>query len=98
MELQPIEFRLKGGGGGCCPLKAHFIQGAGDLLGVMTWPLGHEGSARLLSTDASALVGGARFNVQTPLNVERHFRAAKRKVGGPAQCSALSDLGAVFIF
>jgi hypothetical protein len=42
MELQPTAFRLKGGGGGYCPLKVHFIQGAVDHLGEMTWPLGQE--------------------------------------------------------
>jgi hypothetical protein len=73
MELQPTAFRLKGGGGGYCPLKAHFIQGAVDLLGEMKWPLGQEGSARLLSTDASPPVEGARFNAEVNGGVPAHI-------------------------
>ena len=77
MRVASVNMELQSGcatgAGEHCPLKVHFIQGAVDLLGEMKWPLGQEGSARLLSTDASALVGGARFNVKTNGGVPAHI-------------------------
>jgi hypothetical protein len=61
-----------------CPEKLHCIQGAGavDLLEEMQWPVGQEGSARLLATDAT-LDEGARFKVEVnggvPVHIDESF-------------------------
>ena len=78
LQGQPFDFRRKGSGSSLCPEKMHYIQGADDdLLGEMRWPLGQEGSARLLGADDAALDGGARFKVEVnggvPVHIDESF-------------------------
>jgi hypothetical protein len=97
MKLQPIDFRLKGGGGSLCPEKAHFIQGAVDLLKEMQWPLGQEGSARLLATGATPLIVGARFNVEVnggvPVHIDQSFDKCNHhlRISNPYECRVKSS-------
>jgi hypothetical protein len=77
LQGQPFDFRRKGSGSSLCPEKIHYIQGADDLLGEMRWPVGHEGSARLLGADGATLDDGARFKVEVnggvPVHIDESF-------------------------
>jgi hypothetical protein len=63
----------------------------------MTWPFGQEGSAGLLSTDASPLAGGSRINVKTNGGVPAHIdqsldkRSQHERISNPNEFRAKSS-------
>jgi hypothetical protein len=85
-----------------CPENLHCIQGAGavDLLEEMQWPVGQEGSARLLIATDDTLDEGARFQVEVnggvPVHIDESFDKYNQHYRQVQPAPAISKVAVVY--